>query len=282
MRALSVESGAGRLDLGGTVKARLGVKGTGLPPVKPQWFEGAGNGARWRGSRVLRRPLEIPFKVTGPNRAAVWASYSALARILDPLAGLVRLRVNLDGEVWYSDLARVGGGDWDWAADTDGSSFILTTIAFEAGDPYWTREDETSREIRPGGLGRGLLKGGSLSELQLSTTTGFGTVNFDNPGDVAVAPVWTAYAPFTAILLESPSGEVLEWTGDKPDGWLRIDAGAGTVVDEVGANRYAGLNSVPRFWAIPPGATQAQIVATDPDEDTRVVVAWRPKRWVLF
>lgn len=284
-RIMSIESAGGRVEAGRLSGVRLlaGLRGSGLPPVALQWFEGAGDGATLRGGRNLSRVMDLRLQVYGTGRAEVNEAMSLIGRIFALGAGPVRLRFELDGEAWYTLVARTGGGDWEWGADSDGSTFIHTTITVQAGDPYWTRELQEQRSIVPGGLGRGLIKDTTLSKLQVSTTTAFGSVDFNNTGDVPAYGIWTITAPFSGFQLVSQSGEALVWTGEKPTGHLVVDTELGTVTDELGANRYAGFASAPRFWAIPAGASAATVVADDAAAPgTTIRVVWNVKKWIMF
>lgn len=286
-RVMSLSSLGGAVVMDGStgVQAKLQLRGTGLPPVATQWFEGAGDGASFRGGRNLSRVMDVSVKVSSLiGRDAVRENMSLLGRIFDIDAGDVKLAVELDGEVWFTYVRRTGGGDFAWASDTDGKTFIKTTITVQAGDPFWTRDNAESKLIVLAGLGRGLIKtgGGSLSKLKVSTTSAFGNVEFENTGDVPVAGVWKITAPYTGFTFTSPKGEVLAWSGVKAAGYLVLDTDLGTIVDELGANQYGGLAAAPKFWAIQRGVSTAGVVIADPTSDTRVSVLWNPKRWVMF
>ena len=285
MRFVSFESNTGTLVLGDHVKLTSNLIGTGMPPVSVQWFEGAGDGASYRGARILPRTMDLPLSFYGANREEIWALYSHLAVVFDSSNNnLVRIKMQLDGETWYTDVVRTGGGDFSWSGDTDGRTFLRTVLTVQAGDPYWTREDATALVISPGGLGRGLIKTAPLSNLELSTTNSLGAVTFQNPGDVGVYPEWTLNGPFTEFTLTSPLGETLTWTGVVDAGeTIFINSEAGTVTDHTGANRYAGLGAVPRFWRVPPGSSTGSVELVDPvAPGSSVTVIWRPKKWILF
>ena len=287
-RVLGIASQGGtlRTDDGQGIRAGLNVRGTGMPPVSNQWFAGAGDGESYRGSRVLPRVLDVPFKVYGDSRAAVWDRISLISRIFDPRLGPVRLTIELDGEEWYADVRREGGGDWSWGEDTDGSTYLKTIVTAKAGDPYWQRSNEESKNIVLGGLGRGLLKTtagvDSLSKLRVSTTAAFGSVTFSNSGDVEAFGKWRVTAPFDGFSLISPFDEALTFEDTKTTGWIDVDMELGTITDELGENRYDGLAATPRFWTIPSGESEADVLVESATSDSRITVIWSPRKWVLF
>lgn len=293
-RVMSISSGGGSVTLNGSngIAAKSRLRGTGLPPVSTEWFEGAGDGASFRGGRTLARVMDVDLKVYGIDRNAVRERLSLLGRIFSLRNAPVRLTVELDGDEWFVDVVRTGGGDWAWDSDTDGRTFVKTIITVQAGDPYWTRVDEEQRLLVPGGLGVGMLGPGvSLVTLSLSSSSGFGSVDFENAGDVPAYGVWTIRAPFTQIELVSQAGETLLWgTGgdgvagaSKATGFVQIDMELGTAVDELGANMYGGFGPVPRFWEIPEGLSTATVnVVGASGGSTQIEVIWRAKRWVMF
>lgn len=285
MRIVTLTSSAGTLTSGQHgFKIGMAVRGTGLPDLSTQWFEGAGDGATFRGGRVLSRTIDLPVTITGETREIVRERISKLGNIFAFASGDVRLSFELDGDVWFTDVRRTGGGDWSWADDTDGKTFVKTVITVQAGNPFWIHDDEDSRVISLSGFGRGLIKTPTprLNKLKVSTNAGFGTVTFQNQGDIPAFPRWVIGAPFSGFSLTSQSGEVLSWTGLKTTGFIEIDSEKGTVVDETGANRYGGLSAVPRFWSLPQGDSIAEVIADDATSATQITAYWRTKRWVMF
>jgi len=280
-RTVSISSIAGTIKMGDAsgIKARAQVRGTGMPPVNVQWFSGTGDGATARSARVLERTLDVPMKIMGADRVEILKRYSLLSRVVayDP-AG-VKITLELDGVKWYLVVQRSGGGDFTWGADTDGQTVLLTTITFVAGDPYWQRQDQESKRIEPGGIGRGLLRGvGTMSGLEVSSTTALGVVQFVNTGDVDAYPVWRLTAPFSGFTLTSEGGEVLQYDGAKAVGWVEVNTDLGTIVDETNANLYAGLAAAPQFWTIPLGESNAEVLALDAvGGETQITVFWRPR-----
>ncbi|UAW08765.1 minor tail protein [Microbacterium phage SBlackberry] len=297
MRSIAIASAGGSLQLDGTegYAAKLAVRGTGMVGVSVQWAEGAGDGKSFRGGKTLARQFEMPVKIYADpdnweDRELVRQRYAKLAQILSLRNAPVRVTIDLDagspeGDRWFADMVRVGGGSFDWDKDTDGRSFIKTTFTLEAGDPYWTSEDQESKVIQPTGVGLGILGPGiSLTQLRVGSTSGFGDTTITNTGEVEAYPVWTFEAPFSSFVMTSEYGETLEWVGAvaKSTGYIRVNTQDGTVVDETGANRYAELGDAPQFWAVNPGITDASVVLADAGAGTRATVIWARRREVLF
>lgn len=291
-RILSLASAGGSVVLDGRsgMKAGLKVRGTGLPSVTAEWFEGAGDGKSYQGGRTLSRVLDLPVKVYGIDRLAVSDRLSALGRIFR-VPNVVRLTANLDGIQWYVDVVRTGGGDWGWDNDTDGRTFVKTVLTVEAGDPFWAALDVQQRVIKPSTGGGGLLGPGiSLVTLTLSEDNASGVVGFDNTGDVPAPVQWTIRAPFSGFTLTSPTGEVIDWgsAGDgvpgatKTTGYIVVDTDLGTVVDEAGVNQYGGLGPAPQFWLIPNGASTATISMSGTSGASQIEAVWRPRKLVMF
>lgn len=285
MRVISFTSDGGVIDSSSFgYRIGLGIRGTGLPEVSTQWFEGAGDGATFRGGRILPRVMDIPITVYGANREQVRERMSHVGKVLALSAGDIRIKADLDGDSWYTDVRRMGGGDWSWDQDTDGKTFVKTVITVQAGNPYWIHDDEDSRVITLSGFGRGLIKTPTprLNKLKVSTNAGLGQVTFQNTGDVPAYPRWVIGAPFNGFSLVSQSGETLNWTGVKSTGFIELNTELGTIVDELGVNQYGGLGAVPRFWALPAGDSIATVTAVNATSATRVTAYWRTKRWIMF
>ena len=285
-RKMTIASRGGSLTLDGSGGVRLGLKfrGSGLPPVGLQWFEGAGEGASLRGGRTLARVLDLPIKVYARSRGEVDDLLQQISKIFTVQNAPVTLTLDLDGERWTLKVARTGGGDWDWAQDTDGETFLRMVITAQTdGSPYWIRENSTGRDLIPGGVGIGLLGPSvSLAQLRVANMEGLGTVQFQNVGDVDAYPTWTLHGPFTGFSLVR-DGLALTWTGAVATGErIVIDTANGTILDQAGVNRYGGLGAAPKFWTIPEGESKAQIVLAGAGGTSRIEVNWHPRRLAVF
>lgn len=267
------------------IEALAGIVGFGFPDQSNRWFEGAGDGASWRGARQGRRTIDLPLIVEGENRSEVLSGLSDLAKVLDPKTGPARLKFALpDGELWFVDVVRDGGGDWSRnTKDSDNRTFVKFVLTLVAGDPYWTRERSENFTVRQDASGRGLLP--DLAELELSDAGAFGINEVTNIGDAEAYSITTAKGPFTRLLMVGPNGETLDWRGTVDGSTiLTFDSKNGTVYDQNGENRYDGLTSdpVPLFWSVAPGSSYVTVQAFDPDSGTEIISTWQPRRWMVM
>ncbi|WP_405056961.1 phage tail family protein [Kribbella sp. NBC_01505] len=265
------------------VQALAGVTGLGLPSLATQWLEGAGDGARFRGRRVLPRDIDLPLYFDGKDRDGLKALMSRLATIL---AGQCELRIVEDDDTyWYVTVHRVGGGSFVYGADTIGERDLLTVITLRAGDPFWISNRMSSPVIKASGAGRGLLNG-SLTALKVKSSQAFGSVLLTNNGDAPAYPLWEITGPGNSFKSVSPSGEILQWNGTlSSTEKLYIDSKTSRVYDATGANRFAELAPAPRMWMVPPGISNAQVTlqgASAIEGQSMVRITWQDRKWMVI
>lgn len=284
MPSLRLVRGSRVLDLDGYLKHEKGVQvmrgltGLGLPPVQVQWFEGAGDGASYRGRRVTSRTIDLPLYINGKNHAGLAKELDNLSRVLD---GEATLYFKDDsGNEWYTNVVRTGGGQYTYGSDTTGENGdIILWITLEAGDPYWTSTN-VSRKTVKAGSGAPFL--GSLANLSLSASQVIGDFVIENPGTADAYPVWVVRGPGTIFRATSPRGETIAWNGTLAAGEsLTIDTRLGTVVDSSGENRYAEMGSAPTFWSVPPGTTTAHATLSGTTTASSISVEWKPRKWMV-
>lgn len=238
MISFSLESANGNIDLGALgsnaegAEAQAGITGLGLPPLDVQWVSGAGDGATYRGQRVLPRDIDIPIEFVAASRANLQTQMDALSKAL---AVECTLRATDGATSWYVKVRRVSGGDYATGVDSNGYYNMRLTLTLRAGDPFWISSVNTSVQQTDPSIGP--------------------TLTLTNDGSADAYAKWTIDGPGLNPKLTSPTGEVLEYAefiakGSK----IVIDTKAGTVVDELGNNRYAGLSPAPRFFKIKPGS----------------------------
>jgi len=259
-------------------EALAGILGFGMAPVSPRWFEGAGAGATWRGSRTLTRPIDLPMYVYAKDRKELTTELSDLVVALDPELGQTRLYFGMaDGDEWWVDVVREGGGDWRRKVDSNDQTYFKTTLSLRSGDPFWTRNRPEIFEVKREATDRGLMP--QLAMLQVSSGAAFGVLQVENVGDAKAWPSWTIKGPTTKITLIGANGETLIWNDVLLDGQtLFIDARNSRVYDNLGANRYGGLGTSPKFWSIRPGKTNVRVEALNSENLTSIFCQWFPRK----
>lgn len=284
MPSLRLESSTDTIDLdeqlrtGRGFQVHAGVVGLGLPAVATQWVEGAGDGATFRGRRALPRDIDLPITILSDTRDELEADMDRLALAL---AGECKLRLlDDDGSSWYAKVHRVGGGDYSYGQDTTGERELKLVITMRAGDPYWTAEEPLQASVTEGAP-RGLLP--RLVSLRVSASQAIGEVTLENPGTAPAYPTWVVYGPGDNFKAISPSGETLHWEGALLLGeTLTINTRTGSVVDGTGASRYSELAAAPRMWQVPTGVNVATASFQNTTPDSRIVVTWRPRKWMVI
>lgn len=270
------------------VEVLTGVTGLGLPPVTLQWFEGAGDGAVFRGRRVTSRDIDLPLYVYMPDRASMRA---LLAKATQMLEGAMKLWfVEDDGERWGLTCYRVGGGSYVYGSDTVGENELRTVITLRAGDPFFEREAPNVRKMSRATTGRGLIKNtdaaypgtglDSLIKMRLSSAQVAGQLVLENTGDAVAYPVWLIEGPASNIIATGPNGDIWQWNGSLLVGeTLTIDSRTARAIDGTGTNRYSDFAPAPHFWTVPPGRSSANVVMSG---SGTITVSWRPRKWAVI
>lgn len=264
------------------LEALAEVKGFGITGQTNHWFEGAGDGATYRGSRILPREIELPIFVREIDRSKLNDLMSRISQIVSPRLAPARLDFGLPGgETWYTYVVRESGGDYvRRSKDSNNQTWYKTVLMFKAGDPFWTRTNSTNFIVTQDTSGRGLLP--NLAELQVSFSGAFGQLTVTNPGDSPTKPFWTLNGPFTHVQLIGPNGEQLVWNGTIAAGKkLYIDVRNSTVIDSDGVNRYDGLSTSPApiFWRLDPGQSPVTVVMDGTTVASYALCQFWPRRW---
>lgn len=267
-----------QLKTGLGVQALSGVNGIGMPPVSVQWSDGAGDGSAYRGQRFLARDLDIQLNILGHSRPHLVEMVRSLGLTL---AGPCRLffREN-DGEEWYTDVIRVGGGGYVYGRDTTGHRELDMVVTLRAGDPFWTSVDLTRKTLTTGGSATPFLS--ALAGLPVASSQQIGEIALENVGNAQAFPVWKLVGPGRNFVADLGNGSRFEWRGTLAVGeTLTIDTQLCTVIDGAGLNRYGELGPAPRLWAIPPGFWVTEASLLDTATETSVTCSWATRRWML-
>lgn len=275
------------------IEALAGIVGFGLPQVENQWFDGAA-GSSYRGSRVGRRVINLPMKVYAESRLELWNLLSDLSKVLDPFVtnsttGTPEARLFFGGPdeaEWWVDVVRAGGGEWARKVDSDDRTYFKTVLQLEAGDAFWTRNDPEKFELKQTPSGNPLLP--RIAKLRVGSAAVSGTRQVTNVGDTFAWADIVVQGPATRIQLIGPNGEVLDWKGtldtygslgatDK----LTINTRENILEDQLGRNRYGGLETAPRFWSIAPGTSTVSVIVDGMTSVSVLVAQWSPRRWAV-
>lgn len=264
---------------GAGVQVLRGVNGLGLPPVAVRFREGAGDGALYRGRRVLQRDLDLPLLIQGRDREGLKLLLSQLSTALTEVCTLSF--VEDDGTDWSTRVVRVGGGDYTYGVDTVGETDVRMTITVRAGDPYFTYSRETRKQI--GGITeqRGMLP--RLGSMKVTSSQAIGEIELENHGDVSAYPVWEVTGPGRIFTAKNDAGHGFRWNGVlAANERLIVDTKYGTVRKGDGSNAYGLLASVPRFFPIPVGLSSAEASFLDTTSQSKIVCAFRPRKELVI
>lgn len=232
--------------------------GWGMAPVINTWFEGAGDGARLRGTRRTQRTLSIPVKAIGSTRQEVEDQVRRLvAAIRDPFRVYVDFA---DGRSYYVDAAYDAGAEGSYGPNPN----VMTDLPLSLkADPYWTSQQFQSFLIAPGASSDPFLP--ELAGLHVGSSAAFGEVTILNVGDVPSKPTWTIHGPGTnPSVVFGQMGFTLERELTETDIiTVAFEDGLWRVTDQNGDNVYADLAPAPWFPEFPPGASIVQVSMAD-------------------
>lgn len=259
----------------------VGTRGFGIPSPILRIDPSASNGGTYRFSKRDVREIDLPIAILGASKTETEAKLRRLSNILRDKAVLEVTYEN--GEVWTLDVYLAGGGQTTFGS-TANDYFCQWDLILQAPQPFWQSTNPFSVSIISDATTRGLLAGDfpkSLAFLRVKTSQAFGTVTVSNDGDVDAPAVWVITGPSTLTTI------TLDGVGFTFDDALTsaetitIDCEAGTVKDQDGVNRYAGLGSAPKLFAIPPGNATLTITVTGATSNTRVQGSFAERREVL-
>jgi hypothetical protein len=259
----------------------VGTTGFGIPSPILRIDPSASNGGTFRFSKRDIRTIDLPLTIFGTDRADTESNLRRLSNILRDKATLSVYYEN--GEVWQLEVYLAGGGQTVFGR-TGNDYFCEWDLALQAPQPFWQSTAPFSINIVADTTTRGLLAGStpkSLAFLRVKSSQAFGTVTVTNTGDVDAPAVWTIHGPSTLTTINLGSiGFTFQDTLSSSE-IITIDCEAGTVKDQTGANRYSGLGSAPKLFAIPPGDQTLTITVTGATSDTRVQGYFANRREVL-
>lgn len=256
-----------------------GVTGFGIPATSVRIDESAAAGGVWRFSKRGVRDLDMPIAVFGDTRADVETKLRRLARLLQDTSGPTKIVANYSDDTSVSLLAHyVGGAETQFGEDAN-SFFCKWTIQLQAPKPYWQSEQSETFSVGSGNTGRGLLP--ELTKLKVTSSQAIGVVAVNNTGDVAAYPVWTITGPVEELVISNGTQSFGLNVAVANGETYTIDTENGTVVDDLGANRYEILNPAPKLFPLLPGTTGVSVNGVNADVNTHISCSYKLRYEVI-
>lgn len=259
---------------------RPGGAGWGMAPVVNSWFEGAGDGARLRSTRRTQRELTIPLDVLGNSRQEIEDAIRSLVQIIrEPFM------VHIDrasGESFYIEAVYESGLEGVYT--TAPKHWNQLSIVLKCPDPYWTSDAVQQFKVAPVPAPYPFVD--RLAALPVASSAAFGQVTIENTGDVESRPSWTIKGPGSLATLNiAGRGIVLNRTLLATNYiYIKHDGAGWTIVDELGANQYPFLNTMPApvFPVIPKGSSLATVAMTGTDATSFIMAVYPERREVVY
>jgi len=268
-----------------------GVSGFGRPPVKIRIDENATDGGTFRYSRRATREIDMPIYVLGTSRDDVERKLRRLSELLDSSSGSpTTISAAYDsGQTWTISGYNTAGGSHVYG-DNALQTFARLVLVFQCPQPFWSLTSAVTFSIGvPSTSGRGLFgSGNTISAMKITSGQVLGQLRIENPdGDVPSPPTWVLTGPFDVATITNASGVGFTLNAPTTSGnFITIDANAGTVVDQAGANKYASLAAAPKFFSIPANLSLATVNLTGstntPTTVTRAQLTFQPRKEVVF
>ncbi|QDP45035.1 minor tail protein [Microbacterium Phage DirtyBubble] len=266
------------LDTPDGLMRRPGGSGWGMAPVVNSWFEGAGDGARLRGTRRVQRELVIPISAFGMDRAEVEV-------LLRQLAGAIREPFQVfmdyaDGRSYWIEAVYEAGAAGQYGPNPNRQAEM--PIVLKCPDPYWTSVQYQTLSVRPA-LSDPFLP--ELAELHVGSSVAQGQVTVNNVGDVASRPTWTITGPGSALSLTMAGrGLVLPTYSIAVGSVITIEFADGgwTIKNQSGTNLYPQLGPAPWFLEFPPGTSTVDITMADATSATKIEAIYPERREVMY
>lgn len=266
------------LDTADQLMREPGGSGWGMAPVVNSWFEGAGDGARLRGTRRTQRELVIPISAFGASRADVEVQ-------LRKLAGAIRAPFKVfmdyaDGRSFYIDAVYEAGASGQYGINPERRNQM--PIVLKCPDPYWTSVQFQTFTVKPA-LGDPFLP--ELAELHVGSSVAQGQVTVANSGDVASRPTWTITGPGTGLSITIGGRGLILPTYSITAGMtvmIEYKDGGWTIKNNLGVNLYTQLGPAPWFLEFPPGTSIVDVSMADATAATAIQAIYPERREVMY
>lgn len=268
-------------DGGGPYGMQSDTLGFGVPPVVPHFIEGAGEGGTFLGDRVGMRPLDIKVIFIADGRLAQGELVRSLANLVRSRPGKPQPRLVAtfnSGEAFELPFTYVSGLEGD-GSDMQPSS-TTATLSLMAFKPYWVSRTPMQFIVQADASSVDLLS--DLAGLPLGSSTAFGMITLDNPGDVEAPVDWRIVGPGGPVTISvGGRGFVLDTV--LTAGEVRtVDGTTKRVRDGDGVDRYEELADAPFFPMLPDGPTTVQVQMDGATPASSIAGSVKPRREVIY
>jgi Siphovirus-type tail component, C-terminal domain len=242
------------------------------------------DGAFWRGVRATVGDLFIPLAIVGRTRNDLLTTRRQLIAAVSPKRGECTIVTSYPDAERRAINARYDSGmEGEEGKGAYGVTVMRYGLRFIADDPYhygdpittnWGSDTTTRTELP--------IPGADTAYEVVTAAQVLGAATILNTGDVDSYPIWTFTGPFTAITLaNNTSGKTLTLTHTAATSADRIvidtRPGLASIVDEAGANAWAGLTAGYALWPLLPGDNDINIAVSGTTAATTASMTYRPR-----
>ena len=250
-----------------------GLTGQNIPSTKVRIDESAGAGGTWRNTKRGIRDISMSITVIGSSRSDVESKLRRLARLTQDANGAtVVSAIYDDASELTLDCHYATGAEGVWGGDVTGLIWCSWVLSFQAPQPYWQSADVESFSVTSGNTGRGLLP--QLTKLRVSSSQALGVVTVNNTGDVEAYPIWNILGPVEDLVISNGTQSFGLNVAVAAGETITVNTETGTVIDDIGANRYANLNPAPKLFSLLPGITSVSVNGINADANTRITCSY--------
>lgn len=268
---------------GGTFATGSSPRGFGIAPTEVAMVEGAGDGARYRFTRKGVRDIDLPVYLFGADRAEVHARQRRLSNALRDLPSFPAAKLvytTEPGDVYSIEVHYVAGAETQFGDGVTGERRARWLLTLRCPDPFWTARDAVSIPALRSSSADPFLS--ELAALHVGASQVIGDVLVENPGDVDAPVTWVLNGPGDAWSFTRNDGQSFTLGAIVAGETITVDTARGTVVDQLGANRYALLGSAPKLFSFPGGSSTVSVSVVNATAETVVNAFFKPRVEVMF
>lgn len=259
----------------GIALSRGGVRGLAMPPIKRYTRSSPGvNGTAYRGHRVDERDVFWPLHVLSDKGSEEWFQKDReFWRTLQPDKTGLWTITQPSGEYRTLRCRYISDGGMTFSEDPALRGWALYGIDLVAEQPFWEGLP-ISRSFSPS-TNSDFYNGASMATpFNISSSSDTATASINNPGDVAVYPIWKVAGPISSATLGVGGSSISIPFALTAGQWVQIDTNPDQLVavDQGGADRTRDLGSS-TFGSIEPGANIPLTISLTGGSTATVVTA---------